>query len=223
VPATAINFALYYAGWFACILGPAWGWPWTGTAIAAALIGGHLALARRRRDEIELMLWAALIGTTADTLQIALGTLVFPIGAIVSWLPPPWLIVLWMQFAGTAHYSMRWLKRRPWTTALLGAIGGPLAFDAGRRLGVVEFHPAVWPSVVTLAIVWAIAMPLLLRIAARHDGREGCGEYRWRVRSPVAGAALLAEKERAARLPSPLAGDGRNGGEPAEGKTGAAP
>jgi hypothetical protein len=118
-----------------------------------------------------------------------------------------------MQFAATAHYSMRWLKRRPWTAALLGAIGGPLAFDAGRRLGVVQFHPALWPSVVTLAVVWAIAMPLLLRIAVRHDGREGCGEYRWRVRRyPVAGAALLAEKECAAGVPSPLAGEGRDGG-----------
>ena len=34
----AINFALYYAGWFACVLGPAWGYPWTGTAIRGAML-----------------------------------------------------------------------------------------------------------------------------------------------------------------------------------------
>lgn len=185
----AVNFALYYAGWFACILGPAWGYPWTGTLIALALIAAHLSLARRRRDEIELMLGAALIGLVVDTAQIGLGTLRYPVGPLVSWLPPPWLIVLWMQFAGTFHFSMRWLKRRPALAALFGAIGGPLAFAAGRRLGVVEFVPAIWPSLLSLAVAWAVAMPLLLRLAARHDGHEGCGEYRWRARrvteSPV--------------------------------------
>jgi len=175
--ARALNFILYYAGWFACILGPASGYPWTGTLLALALIGVHLALARRARDELELMLWAAAVGTVSDTLQIALGTLRYPIGSVVAWLPPPWMVLLWMQFAATVNYSMHWLARRPWTAALFGAIGGPLAFIGGARLGVVVFHPAVWPSLLSLALVWAVAMPLLLAIAARHDGREGRGEY----------------------------------------------
>ncbi|MDX2170364.1 MAG: DUF2878 domain-containing protein [Deltaproteobacteria bacterium] len=175
--ARGLNFALYYAGWFACILGPAWGYPWSGTLIALALLGVHLSLARRRRDEIELMLWAAGLGTLVDSAQIALGLLTFPLGSLVAWLPPPWMIVLWMQFAGTFHFSLQWLKRRPLTAALFGAVGGPLAFMAGARLGVVVFHPAVWPSLLSLAVVWALAMPLLLALAARHDGREGLGEY----------------------------------------------
>src|SRR5262249_13664841 len=156
---------LYYAGWFACILGPAWGHPWVGTFIALVLIGGHLALARRRRDELELMLWSALIGTAADTGQIALGTLRFDVRVVVPCLLPLWLIVLWMQFAATFHYSMRWLQGRPLTAALGGAIGGPLAFCAGQKVGVLRFHPAFWPSIVSLAMVWAAAVPVLLWLA----------------------------------------------------------
>ncbi len=178
VSGPALNFALYYAGWFACILGPAWGYPWTGTAIAVALIACHLALARRRRDEIELMVWAMALGTVLDTVQIALGALRFPVGSVVAWLPPPWLIVLWAQFAATFHFSMGWLKGRPWTAAAFGAVGGPLAFLAGRRLGVVEFHPETWPSLLSLAVVWALALPLLLHLAARQEGPDGVGQYR---------------------------------------------
>jgi Protein of unknown function (DUF2878) len=180
--AYALNFAFYYAGWFACILGPAWGYPWSGTLIALALIAAHLCLARRRREELELMLWAAGVGVAVDTLQIEIGTLRFPVGSVVAWLPPPWLVVLWMQFAATFHYSMRWLKGRPRSAALFGAVGGPLAFAAGQRLGVVQFHPAVWPSLLSLAVVWAAALPLLLTIATRHNGREGLGEYRLALR-----------------------------------------
>lgn len=177
----AINFALYYAGWFACVLGPAWGYPWTGTAIAVALVGCHLALVQRRGDELVLMACAALFGVVVDTFQIAAGLLRFPTGTLFGFLPPPWLIVLWAQFAGTFHFSMQWLKRRPWLAAVFGAIGGPLAFIAGLRMGIVAFHPAFWPSVLSLAIVWAVAVPALLRLAVRQDGREGIGEYRsWR-------------------------------------------
>ncbi|MBX3025237.1 DUF2878 domain-containing protein [bacterium] len=176
-----LNFALYYAGWFACVLGPAWGYPWTGTAIALAFVACHLALVRRRRDELALMATAAVIGLVADTLQIAAGLLRFPTGTLFGVLPPVWLIVLWAQFAATFHYSLQWLQGRPWTAALFGACGGPLAFLAGQRLGVVAFHPAMWRSLLSLGVVWAIAMPLLLAVAARQRGREGVGQYRsWR-------------------------------------------
>jgi Protein of unknown function (DUF2878) len=181
MPGRALNFALYYAGWFACVLGPAWGYPWTGTAIALALIGCHLGLVQRRGDELALMAAAALFGTVVDTLQIACGLLSFPTGTVFGWLPPAWLIVLWAQFAATFHFSMKWLKGRPWLAAFFGAIGGPVAFDAGRRLGVVAFHPAFWPSLLSLSVVWASAVPFLMRIAVRQDGRKGIGEYRaWR-------------------------------------------
>lgn len=177
----AVNFALYYAGWFAAVLGPAWGYPWTGTAVALALLGCHLALVHRRRDELVLMAAAALFGTVVDTLQIAAGLLRFPTGTLFGWLPPAWLIVLWAQFAATFHFSMRWLKGRPWLAALLGAVGGPLAFAAGHRVGVVAFHPAAWRSLLSLAAVWAVAVPLLVGLAARQDGRAGVGQYRsWR-------------------------------------------
>ena len=130
------------------------------------------------------------IGTAADTLQIAVGVLHFPIGSVVDWLPPPWMTVLWIQFAATFHYGLRWLKGRPVTAALFGAVGGPIAFAAGSRLDVVAFHAAVWPSLLSLAIVCAVVMPLLLAIASRYDGRYGTGEYTLPYRRRAAGVPV---------------------------------
>lgn len=183
---TLLNYVLYQAGWLACVLGAAWRWPQAGALVGLACLAAHVALARRRRDEIALAAAAVATGAIVDTLQIRLGTLAFPTGAIVAWLPPPWLLVIWAQFANTMHFSMRWLLGRPRTAAAFGALGGPLAFWAGQRLGAVDLDPRLWPSLLVLAFLWSLALPLLVRLAARQAGRPGAGEYRslGRPRSP---------------------------------------
>jgi len=176
--ARLVNYVLYQAGWFACVLGARSGRVALGTGLGVAAVAAHVALARRRRDELVLALGAAAIGIAIDTVQIALGTLAFEAGTVVPGLPPVWLAVLWMQFAATFHYSFRWLAGRPAAAVLFGAVGGPLAFVAGARLGIVRLHPALWPSLATLALSWSVAIPAMVRLAERQRGRPGAGEYR---------------------------------------------
>ena len=42
------NAVLHQTGWFACVLGAAWGWGATGAALALALTALHLVLAQQR-------------------------------------------------------------------------------------------------------------------------------------------------------------------------------
>ncbi len=174
-----VNYALYQAGWFACVLGAAWGHPWLGSALGVLPLAAHVALVVRRRDAVVLALATAAIGIVVDGTQIALGTLRFDVGTVVSWLPPPWLVLVWAQFAMTFHFGLAWMKRRPRGAALFGVLGGPLAFVAGQRLGVVTLHPALWPSLASLAVTWGIAMPAAAWLAARQSGRPGIAAYRW--------------------------------------------
>jgi hypothetical protein len=177
--ARVLNYVLYEAGWFACILGAAWGRPALGTALGVVPVVLHLFLVRRRQDALVLVLWTAAIGLLVDTTQIALGTLRFAAGSVTPWLPPPWLILIWAQFAITFHFGLRWLKGRPGRAALFGVVGGPLAFLAGQRLGVVELHPDLWPSLLSLAVTWSLAMPAALWLAERQSERVGIDAYRW--------------------------------------------
>ena len=179
VNARLLNYLLYEAGWFACILGAAWGHAALGTALGVLPVAAHLVLVRRRGDALALVLWTAAIGLVIDTTQIALGTLRFQAGSVAAWLPPPWLVLIWAQFAITFHFGLAWLKGRPGQAALFGAIGGPLAFLAGRRLGVVELHPDLWPSLLSLAVTWSVAMPAALWLAGRQHGRDGIAAYGW--------------------------------------------
>ena len=79
-------------------------------------------------------------------------------------LPPPWMIGLWALFASTLNVSLNWLKKHTALAILLGAISGPLCYWAGERLGalsLLNFNSAM----VYLALGWAIAVPLLLKLA----------------------------------------------------------
>ena len=176
------NYILYQLGWCACVLGAAWGHPWIGSALGVVPIAVHVALAERRRDASALTLWTAAVGLAVDTAQIALGTLRFDGGAVAAWLPPPWLVLVWAQFAMTFHFGLQSLQGRPAHAAIFGALGGPLAFLAGARLGVVTLHPTVWPSLLSLAVAWAVAIPAAVAFAERQSGRPGIATYRWPAR-----------------------------------------
>lgn len=163
------NFVAFQLGWFAVVLGAAHGWPWAGTAAAFAIVAWHLRQALRPRAELVLALAAAGIGALWDSLLAALGLVVFTNGTLVEGTAPHWMIALWMLFATTLNVSLGWLKRSLPLAAAFGAVGGPLAYLGGAKLGALEIPQAV-PAIAALALGWALLTPLLLVVARRYDG-----------------------------------------------------
>ena len=161
-----LNLILFQAGWFVCVLGAAAGHPWLATLGGLLLVAAHLALVRQRGFEALLLLAALALGLVLDALHIATGVLRFPIGSLHPALPPPWILVLWLQFATTLHYSLSWLGGRPLLASLMGAVSGPLAYWAGVRFGAAELGPNLWPCLLQIGLGWAVAMPVLQRMAA---------------------------------------------------------
>ena len=76
---------------------------------------------------------------------------------------------MWALFATTLNLALRWLKGRPLLASVFGALGGPLAYYAGERLGAVEM-PHQASALLALAAGWAVLMPLLTVIARRYNG-----------------------------------------------------
>lgn len=177
-----VNFLLYQIGWFCCVLGAAWHSPWLGMSIALGLVAAHFWLATDRTTQLKLVLAAAGVGFIIDSSQLWIGAFVFPSGILVDWLPPPWMTVLWIQFATTFRYSMRWLSRRYALSAFFGFTGAPLAFFAGERLGAIQFLTPRLTHYALLALLWSVAVPLLVYVSdyllARGQSSPG---YRWPV------------------------------------------
>jgi hypothetical protein len=180
-----INFLLFQLGWFACVLGGAYGQPWAGTGIALTIVVLHLARLPQPKGEALLLLAAAGIGLVWDSLLVTLGWLDYPSGILVPHTAPMWIVAMWMLFATTLNSSMGWMKAYKKLSVLLGALFGPLAYYAGARLGgVILVEPVA--AMAALAVGWAALMPLLLMLTERLAGNASA----W----PAAGVAASGEE-----------------------------
>lgn len=164
-----LNAALYQAGWAACILGAAHGVPWVAPVATAAIVGWHLVRARRVAAELVLVCTAASTGLMFETALLQTGWVHYPGGSGPGLLAPLWMAALWGLFATTFNVSLRALRERVVIAAMLGAVGAPVAYYAGARLGALDLVSPV-PALAAIAIGWAIATPGLLRLARRLDG-----------------------------------------------------
>lgn len=171
------NFAVFQLAWFAAVLGAAHGWPLAGTACVLAAIGWHLWVSARPAEEARLVALACVIGFAIETLVVRQGHVIYPSGQPLPGIAPYWIVALWGLLAIALNVTMRWLRSRPWLAAALGAVVGPLSFVSGVRLGGAAFvHPA--PALLTLALVWAVTLPLLVRLSMRFDGVHRTGGAR---------------------------------------------
>ena len=163
------NFVVFQAAWFAAVLGAAHRIPLWGTACVIAAILWHLGVSARPAKEAKLIALACALGLVVETIVAMQGHVAYPSGQPVAWLAPYWMVALWGEFAIALNVTMRWMKRRLWLAAVLGAVAGPMAFASGVRLGGAQFIDTT-PALVTLACAWALAMPLLMWLSNRFDG-----------------------------------------------------
>ena len=163
------NILVFQAGWFTTVLGAANGMPLLGPAVALAALALHLRFAQRPVVELRLVLTALGLGLAADSLLLASGWIAYPNGQWVPGIAPYWIASLWVLFTCTLNVSMRWLKGRYWLAAAFGAVGGPLSYLAGGRLGAMTFAEPV-AAMIALAVGWGVIMPFLVWLASRLDG-----------------------------------------------------
>lgn len=166
-----INLTLFQAAWFAAVLGTAHEMPWAGPLALVPVLAVNLSLSGDRTGELKLLVAAGLLGFLFDTALVSAGVF-SPIQHLVPRpFSPPWMVGLWLNLAATLNSSMSWLRGRYLPAALFGAIGGPLAYYGGARLGATETLPA-WKGLLVLAVGWGVMMPLLVWLARVGGGRE---------------------------------------------------
>ena len=149
-----INAGLFQLGWFACVLG--------GNSLWLLLAGGallaHLLWVSRSLAQVRLIAVVCVLGSTVDGLLLNAGVFAFKQAGVLI---PFWLVLLWALLAITLNHCLAWTAKPLWRAILLGAIGGPLSYYAGQRLGAVQFPMGLWPTLLGLSLLWAGLFPLL--------------------------------------------------------------
>lgn len=152
-----INLIIYQITWFVCVLGGN-DYSW----IPLTFLGIHLYLSHYRKADIILIISLFFIGLLIDGTLKALGLFSFTSDSFPI---PYWLMVVWLVLATLPNHSLAWMKKRPFLSAFFGALGGPLAYWAGVRLGAASFNWPLLQSIFTLAVVWALLWPLVMLLS----------------------------------------------------------
>lgn len=127
-------------------------------AAALLLVGARAAACARPRRELRRLAAVGLLGAVAEAVALAVGLYGYAGGWAVWWLPPAWVLALWLLLAATLESGLKPLARRPRLAAAVGALGGAAVFAVELRLGAAR---SIAPAPVSLAAVAALRAALL--------------------------------------------------------------
>jgi hypothetical protein len=153
-----INFVLFQAGWFACVL-----YPSVEAAGAVVLIVAfHLAfISQSRLSELQFIGAGTVLGGLLDGIWFNTGVL--DNGITEFQLTPIWILGLWAAFTTTLSHSLSWISAKPWLPFVCAPVAGPFAYWSASKMGAVDM-PDLTLSLVALALGWLVVFPLLLYI-----------------------------------------------------------
>ena len=155
------NFVFFQLGWFACVLGAANKqvlWAVVGTLVYIAF---HVWHSDAPKLVLKLLAKVLVYGIVVDTLIMRLGYLDFQDDWPSPYFSPLWMWVLWALVGSTINGSLSWLRGRPILGFVLGAICGPMSYEAGIRMGAGGWGAGGQiTGFVLVGLIWGIAIPL---------------------------------------------------------------
>jgi Protein of unknown function (DUF2878) len=153
-----INFVLFQAGWFACVLYPGL----AAVGFVVVLVAFHLAfISQARMSELQFIGLGTVLGGVLDGIWFNIG--VMDNGVSGFQLTPIWILGLWAAFTTTLSHSLSWIGSKPWLPFVCAPIAGPFAYWSASKMGAVQL-PDLTLSLAALALGWFIVFPLLLYI-----------------------------------------------------------
>jgi hypothetical protein len=163
-----LNLTLFKAGWLAAVFSAAASSPVIGAAAIGIAAAVHVLRAERPRDELQLLALAAAIGFVWESLLVSAGLVQYGSATLLPGIAPYWIVAMWVLFATTLNVGMRWLRKSTVVAVIAGAVGGPLSFLAGEKIGAVSFSNTSL-ALLAIGLGWAVFLPVLVRFAARDE------------------------------------------------------
>lgn len=159
-----LNITAYYLAWFACIISASQQKPWHGLIVSLVITLIQLFFYIREHKAshiIKFMACLSVIGFSIDCIMYKLKFIGFSANPFSPYLAPPWLIGLWLSFAFILFAFSRKYFQYVRSFMIMAFFGFPLSYYAGINFGAANL-PNGKLSLLILAIIWAITLPLIL-------------------------------------------------------------
>lgn len=169
---TLLSFVTFNLGWWACALGPKYGYAWAGPALMPIWVGLHLYYSPTKLGEGLFLGALAIVGFAVDSVLIYSGIFhIIPESAF----SPAWLVSMWVLL-GITFESMLTMRRSLILVCLMGVLSGPLSYTFAQAVEILDYKDPEWLSMVLHGALWAGLMPMLfllrdqcLRLSLRHQ------------------------------------------------------
>ena len=157
---TWINAVLFQAAWLTCVLGSV-----QSALIASALfLTFHLAVVENRKEELAFIIPVAAAGFMIDSVIDLAGILnISPSGVF-----PVYLICLWLLFAATLRWSMRFFFYSQLSAAVLGMLA-PVSYCAAQTFEKVKYTEPMIQSIAVHALLWTVLMLIVQYIVNKNE------------------------------------------------------
>lgn len=160
--------------WLSVVFGAVWSMQWLGL-VAVSAFTAYEVLIRERKWLLVPAVVVGVLGYAVDNAYVLAGLMKFSDPGVAY--APYWMALLWVNFALIVEHGLAWLSNRPVLAAGLGAIGGPLAYLSGVKLGLIELTAPSAVVMSAIALTWAVAMPLLLYFLGPNRGAEKTSSF----------------------------------------------
>jgi hypothetical protein len=159
----AFNFLSFQGAWLAGVK-----MQQQGLLIMLIILMGHFLLSQHRGRDLLTLIFITIVGCFVDLSISYVGLFSFKEGELL----PFWLVLLWANFSLTFHYSMSWLLRVPvLVQAILGGVFGCFSYYAAYKLGAVEYPFGEVFTIVWLAVIWFVSLPIYVLIVSQIKGK----------------------------------------------------
>lgn len=162
LPLLLWNLVSLNIGWWSSVLSAAQGAAWVGPAVIAVIVTIHLTLMPARPREVATMIAVGAFGYLIDSVLVLTGAFGIPASAHVGWPSPIWMVALWVNLSTALNIALYWLVKKPVLGAVLGAVGGPVAYTGGWHFGALTAPNGIGALAAAVSFQWAIATPIVL-------------------------------------------------------------
>lgn len=165
---SVFNSLCYTIGWFWCVFFGIYGHSILAILGAVFLILFQLYYTKIKDvalyiQDLLLVIFSVPLGALLEILFIQTNLIDY--ANTGKSLPPIWIVCLYPLFSLLLNHSLKTIKKSYLATFLLGFLGAPLSYIAGKSLGALTFPYPLLPTWIFIGICWGLFLCLLTKIA----------------------------------------------------------